>query len=58
MIRSLNKFRVEQGARWVDAALIVKYTGLSYDGWPDMNDPKAREALARARARQQSSDTE
>ena len=57
-IRALNKFRVEQGARWVDAALIVKYTGQPYDGLPDMNDPKAREALARARARQQSGDTE
>ncbi len=58
MIRSLNKFRVEQGARWVDAALIVKYTGLPYAGMPDMNDPKAREALARARARQQSGSSE
>ena len=58
LISSLNKFRVEQGAKCVDAALVVKYTGLSYDGWPDMNDPKAREALARARARQQSGDTE
>lgn len=57
-IRALNKFRVEQGARWVDAALIVKYTGQPYAGLPDMNDPKAREALARARARQQSGDTE
>ena len=58
MIAGLNKFRVKEGARWVDAALVEKYTGLSYAGWPDMNDPKAREALARARERQQSGDTE
>lgn len=58
MIRSLNKFRVEQGARWVDAALIVVYTGEPYAGLPDMNDPKAREALARASARQQSGSSE
>ena len=58
MIAGLNKFRVKQGARWVDAALVEKYTGLPYDGLPDMNDPKVLAAMARARARQQSGDTE
>ena len=58
LISSLNKFRVEQGARWVDAALVEKYTGQPYAGWPDMNDPKVLAAMERDRARQQSGDTE
>ena len=58
MIAGLNKFRVKQGARWVDAALVEKYTGEPYAGLPDMNDPKVQEAMTRARARKQSGDTE
>ena len=58
LIRSLNKYREEQGAKCVDAALVVKYTGQPYVGMPDMNDPKVLAAMERARARQQSGDTE
>lgn len=58
MIRGLSDFRVEQGARWVDAALIVKYTGQPYAGLPDFNDPRGQVLLARARASQQSGSSE
>lgn len=54
-IRALNKFRVEQGARWVDAALVEKYTGRPYAG---LLAPEVLEAMAQAKARQQSGDTE
>ena len=33
-IRALNEFRVEEGAKYVDAALVAKYTGEPYAGLP------------------------
>ena len=39
MIRGLNAFRLEQGAKFVDASLVTKYTGQPYAGLPAWDDP-------------------
>lgn len=52
MIRGLNAFRLEQGAKFVDASLVTKYTGQPYAGLPAWDDPLYQaERMRRAKER-------